>query len=333
MTNINELRYLLADYTIAPQGISRRYNALMWNEQYSDTGTFELHTYEDLSGVKYILNTANKQLGIITEEDTSHYAKRIYRGTLFNGMLGNYVIANTENFYSKTPVQIVQELYAKYYPGNNDIELIDSSITPLGTQTVQVTGTNLLEYMQTLLNPHNLTIQGRFNVITNRPYFEIIEGVDSTSYDPLTTSNGTVISFSQVAQLSTPINYAVVDGEIADDGNRVKVLVDKRASTNDAMRQIYVDARDVQSKYVNSEGEVTEVSDTDYKAMLVTRGTEKIEAQRKNDTVTIGANIILDIGEIRKVVTHNRTYTQRVTEVLTSYERNAMHYDYICVTI
>lgn len=323
--NTNELRYLTSDYKIAPQGISRRYNALMWNEKFTESGVFELHTYEDLTGVQYILNTNKQQLAIIMEEDTTHKEKRIYRGELLTRLIADYVIANTETFYNKTPAQIVMELYSKYYPGN--IEIIDNTRTQLDPVTVQVTGDNLLDYIYTILNPHNMTIQGCFNTAENSPYFEIIESENNVLYDPLTTENGTVISFSQVAQFYTQVNYAVVDGEIADDGNRVKVLVDKRASTNDAMRQIYVDARDVQSKYVDGDGEVVEVSAGDYNAMLTQRGTEKIAAEKRVDTVVASAGVILSLGEIRVVKTHNREYTLRANEILTSYEKNSVRLD------
>lgn len=113
-------------------------------------------------------------------------------------------------------------------------------------------------------------------------------------------------------------NYAVVLGE-GDGDSRVRVEVD--ATDGDARRELYVDARDLQS-----EVDGTTYSDTQYRAMLRQRGLEELAQHRVVEYAEADAILRLEAGEVVLYESDAWSGTLVATEVTAIYESGATTY-------
>ena len=115
-------------------------------------------------------------------------------------------------------------------------------------------------------------------------------------------------------------NYAYVDGENAAQ-QRVRVEVDRRIGAEEK-REIYVDARDIQSQYTDENNEQVTLTDAEYKQALIQRGNEKLDEYQIQETIEIEPKEYFEIGEKRTFRDGNLVSTQRITERIMAYEAN-----------
>lgn len=79
-------------------------------------------------------------------------------------------------------------------------------------------------------------------------------------------------------------NFAYVAGE-GEGSARVIVEVDLRSSADEERREVYVDARDLQSTYQDDAGDEHTYTADQYRALLRQRGLEKLAEYQKIETV------------------------------------------------
>lgn len=87
-------------------------------------------------------------------------------------------------------------------------------------------------------------------------------------------------------------NFAVIAGE-GEGAARIWTTVDARASSTEMLRELYVDARDLQKRYtiVDSSGNTSEgvYTDAEYLEVLRSRGREKLAEAKRKDPISIKA--------------------------------------------
>lgn len=124
-------------------------------------------------------------------------------------------------------------------------------------------------------------------------------------------------------------NVAYVAGE-GEGADRVVVEVDTRGSADEERRELYIDARDLQSRYMDSGGTEHTYTAAEYRALLRQRGLEKLAEYEKVETVNSDvdpdANLVyrtdFDLGDL---CTYRYTdigieTTKRITEIQEVYE-------------
>lgn len=302
-----------------------QYESLIWHEKFYGVGVFEFHYRDYIEDAAYIYNTDNGQLAIIEDYDITEDEKTIYKGRHLKALLDNKVISSTKIYTDQTPEYIVKDLVASFAGQSIVVETVQGYL-PTTLITVQVTGENLLEYTDNLLQTYGLSATIDYDYVDDIMTYKVIEAQDNTmTKPPFSKKFGTLVDNSYTKVTKTFKNYAYVAGEVIEGQERVVVEVDMREGSEEK-REMWVDAQDLtKTVYINSVETI--LTEAQYLAMLTARGVEQLLTKPVLLTVNMSAYDKFVLGEIRMLKTKYYTVTQQVTEVLTSYEDGAITQD------
>lgn len=267
------------------------FESLLWIERYNGYGDFEIYTTVDPIILKtieknyYIWNKESDQTMIVetrqlvTEVDES--TKMIFSGRSLESILERRIIwrqtnlsGNLQNGIKKLLEENVINPSIPERKIDNIIfeESDDPDITSL-TLTAQYTGDNLYDTIYEICNDKGIGFKMYLDD-NNRIVFKLYSGKDR-SYDQIqnpliifSPKFENILNSNYIESDKTLKNIALVAGE--DSGTSRKTFVVGSGSGLDR-RELYVDARDIQSETVNGK-----ISDSDYNELLKTRGEQKL---------------------------------------------------------
>lgn len=274
------------------------YESLIWTERYNGAGDFEIYTPVDTELLKnirqnyYVWLEESDQTMIIeeiqVETDVESGNHLIISGRSLESILDRRIIwkqtnlnGNLQNGIKKliTENAISPSIAERKIPNLIFEESTDPAITSLKL-SAQYTGDNLYETLVAICDNFSIGWRIRFDGQSNQFIFSLYAGVDH-SYDQFknpyvifSPDYENIISSNYVESDKTLKNVALVAGE--DEGN-VRRTITLGTASNLARREMFVDARDIQSQ--DSEG--TTLSDAEYNAMLSTRGYEKLAENQR----------------------------------------------------
>jgi hypothetical protein len=324
------------------------FNTLIWLRRYYEAGTFELHAPADYFALmnegKYLYRSDRDELGNISEvnfaRDESGARTAYCKGYFAEAVLDRRVTESTVSL-TGTPEAIGRRLVTDYLisPKNakrafSQIVLgkasgIGSSVTV--SSTGDEIGGKLYEIEQTQEMSHRL----RYDYLENRLLFETWQGKDRT--DEQTVNSWAIFadSFYNVKNAqynrdeSSYKNVAYVAGE-GEGTERTVIEVDIRTSADEERREVYVDARDLQSTYQDASGNEQTYTTAQYKELLRQRGLEKLAEYEIVEAVTsdIDPEANLKYGtdfDLGDLCTYRYTdvgieCTKRITEIQETYE-------------
>lgn len=302
-----------------PIGILDNFESLIWDDKYFSCGNFEFHAPYSLGNASYIYDNSEDQVGVI-ESIEKENMKHVYKGRLLKCLLSNKVINSTCTYTKKSTEYIVKDLVRRF--AGQNIEIEENQNRGLVIDTLQVTGDNLMEYTDSLLEDSELGARIELDFATGELTYKVYEGIDNTSKMPMSKEFENIYSFTYTNDRSNFKNFAYVAGE--DSGkNRVVVTVDKRVGDEEKV-EIYVDARDVQSEYTDEAGEQQTMTETEYKEALYQRGIEKLAEYQIQETIDIDPKDRFQLGEKRTFRDGNLISVQRITERIMAYEDNTV---------
>ena len=264
-------------------GIVENHIALIWTRKYYEPGNFELHapiTRENLALLQpgNIITRRDKSLGIgVTEagviegvenedSDTKNEATRT--GRFLSSYFDRRLIENTVNFSGKTEIAMRQLI-----TGADAVPLVQMGSLQGFPETVefQVTMKNLQLYLTKLSQASGLGYRLRPDLTQKALYFEVYKGVERTISQGI---NSRVIFSEDYENLNNTIyryndqlykSQAIVGGE-GEGPARVYITVGGGSGLD--LRQIFVDARDIQSDGLTT---------AQYHAALAQRGNEALQ--------------------------------------------------------
>ncbi len=343
------MKLIVLDEDFNTLGAIPLFRSLIWTRRYEQLGCYELYTTKDyfslLNSGKYLYRNDADELGLITEINYSQDEdgkREVYaKGNFAEALLFDRVIQDTVTL-SGTLETVMRSLVTKYAISPSDSGRVIANLA-LGdefglTATIdsQVTGENLSEELYALGNVEGYSHRIRFDYLTNELYFEVWQGKDRRDSQ---TENSWAIFSNSYYNIRTATynrdeseyrNYAYVAGEEDDDGNRTIVEVDVRSSEDEPRKELYVDARDLQSE--DEDGNV--LSDDEYEALLTARGIAKLDAYKKSESVTSdvdsAANLVykedFDLGDTCTYInTEIGVETdQIITEITETYEGSSV---------
>ena len=157
-------------------------------------------------------------------------------------------------------------------------------------ENYQKTGGDIYDALVNIATDSDVGFSVLFNPITQEEKFEVREGVDRTLNNP--DGNEPVIFSTELEDLLSSQYYmnnqdernvALVQGE--DKGtNRKSVIVGDDTLSGYDRRELYVDARDLQSEVYHEDGTTTPLSPEEYNATLSQRGNEKLAEHARVET-------------------------------------------------
>lgn len=272
------------------------FESLIWTERYNGAGNFEIYTTVDTSILDVLLEKSEnvdyyawlkdsdqvmilEDVQITTEVETG--AKMIFSGRSLETILDRKIIWSqttiSGNLQSGIQKLLNENVIAPAIADRKIENFIfkaseDPKVTSL-TWSAQYTGDNLYDTIYLICNENSLGFQVTLDG-ENRFVFELYAGADR-SYDQkenayviFSPSFENTISTNYIQSSKTLKNVALVAGE--DSGAARKTVI-VGASSGLARRELYVDARDIQSE--TTEGILTPAQ---YLEKLSSRGREKM---------------------------------------------------------
>ena len=305
-------------------GAIKVFNSLIWTRRYYEPGVFEFHTSSSFfplfNSGKYICRNDRSELGVIREVNyaqTDKGERSAYcKGYFAEKLLDDRVLQAPVNI-SGTPEEIALALVdgTAIHPANSGRvipRLVLGSRKGLGTRIpLQTTGDKLGEKLYETEQTQELSHRILYDYERNTLTFECWKGLNRTENQeensPAIFSNRfyNVKSAIYGRDESSYANVAYVAGE--GEGNaRTIVEVDIRTDSAEERREIYVDARDLQSEYQDAGGAKRTYDSAQYRAILRQRGLEKLSEYSKIETVhsdiDAGANLVymkdFDLGDL-----------------------------------
>lgn len=308
-----------------PLGEIPEFQSLIWHEKFYGCGSMEFHYADYIEDATYLYNTDNKELALIEDIDITEDEKTIYKGRLLKALLDNKVISTTKVYTDKTAEFIVKDLVSTFAGQSIQVEASQGYL-PTTLHTVQVTGDNLLEYTDNLLQIDGLGATIDYDYENDILTYRVLEAEDNILTKlPFSKKYGSLVNNSYNRVTSSFKNYAYVGGEVIEGQARVVVEVDMREGAEEK-REMWVDASDL-TKTVFIGGVETVLSDAQYQANLTARGVEQLLTKPVLLTVDMSAIDKFVLGELRALKTKYFTVVQQVIEVLTSYEAGAVTQD------
>ena len=338
------MKLIVLDKDFQTMGSVPLFRTLIWARRYEKLGCFELYTSKDyfhlLNTGRYLYRSDADELGVIDEvnysQDENGARESYAKGNFAEKLLADRVIETTVRLAGNVEValrNLVQRTAIE--PAESDRKIKHLRLGELsgisGSLDTQVTGDNLSDKLYEIGNAQEISHRVRYDYQTNDLAFEVWEGKDRRDSQ---TKNSWAIFSNSFYNIRDAIynrdsssykNFAYVAGE--GDGNaRVIVEVDLRSDKSEERREIFVDARDLQS----DDGNGNKLSAAQYRALLVQRGKEKLIEYQKVETVTSSvdshANLEYkkdyDLGDYCTYINTEIGIetAQRITEIMETYE-------------
>lgn len=342
-----ELLLLGKDFQIC--GLIDDFSSLVWNRKYYECGNFNLQIgikyWEQFKKAMYVYSKDFKETGILEALNykTTLQGTEIQRsGRFLESMLADRVINVTQSFKNQTTEDIVRSLVNTFAinAGTRSIpNLILGERKGLGRKrTMQITGDNLLDKIYELCKEDELSIKLWYDFNNDKLVFEVWQGLDrrdtqnENTWAIFSRNFENILEDEYLTDETQYRNFAYVAGEDTG-GNRVVVEVD-RVKEGEKRKELYVDARDIQSEIYDDEGNSTKISDAEYKEMLKERGIEKLNECNKVEVADFSIDTLanlkyktdFDLGD--KVVYKNDelgfNIENRIVGVSEAYENGNM---------
>lgn len=280
-------------------GEINQFTSLMWPDKFNGHATFELWapiTQENKELIKKgnILWCGGDNAAIIEiiQSDVNDKGEKTYKvkGRTLEMFLTTRIIWGTyscSNKYSSTVMyEIVNENCVNPTKAARRIPFLEcAEDEQVGKQIAyQKTGGEVYEALTTLASDADIGFCVLFRPREKKLIFKVIEGVDR-SIMPASTFDANPVIFSTDLEDILKSSYytndqdvksvALVAGE-GEGSERKKVISGDDASEGFLRRELYVDARDLQSEVFNNDGSTSSIPEDEYEAMLNNRGDEKL---------------------------------------------------------
>lgn len=147
--------------------------------------------------------------------------------------------------------------------------------------SIQKTGGEVYATLNTIAASSDIGFNVLFRPKEKKLIFEVVAGVDRTieqsEVDPVefSTDLEDILSSSYYTNSQDEKNVALVQGE-GNDASRVSQISGNNELKGFDRKELYVDARDIQSETVSESGTTISLTPDEYKAALINRGNDKL---------------------------------------------------------
>lgn len=150
-----------------------------------------------------------------------------------------------------------------------------------GKISIQKTGEEVYDTLTTIASSKDIGFNVLFRPKEKKLIFEVVAGIDRTieqsKVDPVefSTDLEDILSSSYYMNSQDEKNVAFVQGE-GEGASRVSETSGNNELKGFGRKELYVDARDLQSETVNESGTTVSLTSDEYKAALINRGNDKL---------------------------------------------------------
>lgn len=283
--------------TFEALGDISQYTSLIWPDAYNGHAQFELWapiTPDNASLLKRknIIWCGGENAAVIEiiKATVDDKGEKIYdiKGRTLEKFLTERMIEGTYNGsgHASTIMYDMVDKCAVHPSNPNRVipYLVNAEDTQVGNEISQYqkTGGALYDALYQTASESDIGFSVVFDPKNKRLIFEVRKGADRTQgntegNDPVvfSTELEDILSSEYYANIQDEKNVAMVQGE--DKGEaRKSVMVGKTNAYGFDRKELYVDARDLQSEIFNADGTSTPLTQAQYAAVLTQRGSEKL---------------------------------------------------------
>lgn len=303
------------DGTFDAIGEVSQYESLIWPDEYCGVGKFELWApitddNSEMLKAGNILWTGGDNAAVIEIISSSvgdDGSKKLnVKGSTLEKLLGTRIVWGTYTGNDKNVSTIMYELVNQNCVNPSDskrkIPFLECAVdAKLGAKTsYQQTGKEVIESLDVLAATAELGYSVLFKPKQKKLIFEVVEGVDRTVdqnvVDPVefSTDLEDILSSQYYTNDEDVKTVALVQGE--DSGTtRKSVVSGDNAGKGFARKELYVDARDLQSEVTSSSGGQTQLTPAQYNQVLDQRGKEKLDDNKVVETFEAQIRVFGDV--------------------------------------
>ena len=299
LKNIDIYVYKLDNTTFEAIGQINKYKSLMWPDKYNGYTSFELNvpvTLENKTLIKkgnVIWCGGNNAAVIeIIKSDTDENGQKTLnvKGRTLEMLLTTRIIWGTYtciNKYSSTAMyEIVNSQCVNVSDAARKIPFLEcAEDEEFGKKIAfQKTGNEVYDALVSIATDAELGFDILFKPREKKLIFKVTEGVDRTLMSTANDISNFVVFSTDLEDILSSSYYtndqdvktlAYVTGE-GEGVDRKYIVSGNNASSGFNRKELYVDARDLQSEVSNDDGTTTTINDDDYRDLLNDRGIEKL---------------------------------------------------------
>lgn len=280
-------------------GEINKYTSLIWPDKLNGYATFELNvpvTQENKSIIKkgniIWCGGDNACVIEIIQSNTDANGQKTYKikGRTLETLLTTRIIWGTYTCVNKHSSTAMYELVDKHCVNPSDsfrkIPFLECAEDEKFGKLIsfQKTGGEVYTAIESIALDADIGFDILFRPREKKLIFKVIQGVDRSILPEAGDASNLVIFSTDLEDILSSSYYtndqdvktlAYVAGE--DSGTERKYIVSGNAASKGfARKELYVDARDLQTEISNEDGTATKINDEDYRDMLNDRGTEKL---------------------------------------------------------
>ena len=312
---IQILVFEVNDTTFDSIGEVNQYESLIWPDKFNGFGTFELWAPITDENSQYFkkgnilwCGGDNAAVVEIVKSEIDENGTKTYnvKGRTLEMLLTTRIIWGTYNAVNKDASTAMYEIVNQncVNPSNANRKIpylkLAEDLKFGGKITYQKTGGEVYDSLSTIASTYDLGFNVLFKPKTKELIFEVVEGVDRTveqsTNDPVefSTELEDLLSSSYYTNDQDVKNVAFVQGE-GSGSSRKSVISGEADSKGFVRRELYVDARDLQSTSVDENGEEQNLSPTEYTQVLTQRGDDKLSECKTTETFEAQIRVFGDV--------------------------------------
>lgn len=310
--------YKLDNNTFDALGQINQFTSLIWPDKFNGYTSFELNvplTDENKTLIKkgniIWCGGDNAAMIEIIQSDTNDEGQKTYKvkGRTLEMLLTTRIIWGTylcQGKHSSTAMyEIVDTQCVNPTQENRKIPFLECAEDEQMGRLIsfQKTGGEVYDSLVSVATEAELGFSILFRPREKKLIFKVNEGVDRTAIvqsgegSPLvvfSTDLEDILSSSYYTNDQDTKSTAYVAGE-GDGADRKYIVSGDNASPGFLRRELYVDARDLQSEVFNEDGTTTTINEDDYRDMLNDRGKEKLAEHVITESFEAKMRVVGDI--------------------------------------
>lgn len=312
---IQILVFEINDTTFDSIGEVNQYESLIWPDKFNGYASFELWAPITEENSEYFkkgnilwCGGDNAAVVEIVKSEIDENGTKTYnvKGRTLEMLLTTRIIWGTYNAVNKDTSTAMYEIVNQncVNPSNANRKIpylkLAEDLKFGGKITYQKTGGEVYDSLSTIASTYDLGFSVLFRPKTKELIFEVVEGVDRTVEqsvnDPVefSTELEDLLSSSYYTNDQDIKNVAFVQGE-GSGSSRKSVTSGEVNSKGFGRRELYVDARDLQSTSVDENGEEQNLSPTEYTQVLTQRGDDKLSECKTTETFEAQIRVFGDV--------------------------------------
>lgn len=312
---IQILVFKVDDNTFENIGEVNQYDSLIWPDKFNGYASFELWAPITEENSEYFKkgnilwcggdNAAKVEIVKSTIDDKGNKTFNV-KGRTLEVVLTTRIIwgtYNASNKYASTAMyEIVNQNCVNPTNAKRKIPYLECAEDKQlgGKMSVQKTGGDVYDSLTTIAGSKDLGFNVLFRPKEKKLIFEVVAGVDRTIeqsvVDPVefSTDLEDILSSSYYTNNQDEKNVAFIQGE-GDGASRVSQISGNNELEGFDRKELYVDARDLQSETVNEDGSTTSLTPDEYKAALINRGDDKLSECEVTETFEAQIRVFGDV--------------------------------------